>query len=85
MKYKIRTTQLAVLPPTDPIFAEQCTLITIEDEGAGEYISVEQQSGHTSVKPQKIQIENLDEWKAIKQAVDQLFNESDQNGISSSS
>lgn len=72
--YIIRATRLSVLPPKEPIFSERCTHITIEDEAAGEFLSIEQQSGSTDVQPEKIQID-AHEWPTLKKAIEQMFAE----------
>lgn len=70
--YKIRTTRLSVLPAKEPLFSEMCTNVTIEDEAAGEYLVIEQQSGSTETRDQTIII-NPEEWPALRQAVDTLI------------
>jgi hypothetical protein len=66
MKYTTRTTQITVLPAGEPIFSEQATTITIEDEAAGEFLVVEQHDGG------KIAI-TPEEWGELKNAVDMMF------------
>jgi hypothetical protein len=70
--YVVRVTRLSVLPPKEPLFSEQCTHVTLVDGGAGEYLEIEQQSGLTDVKPQRIDVAP-EEWPALKRAVDQLL------------
>jgi len=76
--YHIRVTRLTVLPPKEPIFSEQATHITIRDDAAGEFLEIEQQSGHIEAQGQKILI-TADEWPAIKSAVEQLLEEISKN------
>lgn len=75
MSYKIQTTELAVLPPDEPLFSERCTRVAIVDEGAGEFISIQQQSDHVSVKEQTCSLDSREEWEAIRGAVEQLFDQ----------
>lgn len=70
--YIIRATRLSVLPKDEPLFSECCTHLSIEDESAGEYVIIEQQSGSTDVKEQTIQI-TPEEWPVIKDAIETLM------------
>ena len=73
--YKIRVTQLSIMPRNEPIFSEQCTTITILDEAAGgEYLGIEQQSG----QQQKICI-NPEEWPQLKKAIEWMLTEISDN------
>ena len=72
--YSVRVTRLSVLPPKEPLFSEQCTHISIFDEGAGEYLVIEQQSGSADVKEQTIMV-TPEEWPALRQAVERLLAE----------
>lgn len=65
MKYQTRITKLTVLPANEPIFSEQASHISIEDEAAGEFIEIQQADGTIKIDPE--------EWPAIKQAVEQLL------------
>lgn len=70
--YTIRVTRLTVAPENDPIFSEMATHFTIEDESAGEFIEVKQQSMSVDADGQKIQI-NPDEWPVFKEAIETLL------------
>ena len=70
--YKIRTTRLTVMPDEEPIFSETATHIEIEDDGAGEYLRITQQSGSTDVKEQSIMV-TPEEWPHVRQAVETLI------------
>ena len=70
--YITRITRISIMPEDGPIFAEQCTHVEIDDEGAGELVIVRQQSARVDVKPQSIQIEP-DEWPAMCEAIETLF------------
>lgn len=67
--YIIRTTQLTIAPVGEPIFSEQATQLTIEDESAGEYLVVTQQSGK---EDGRVRI-YPEEWPSIKMAVEILL------------
>jgi len=69
---KIRTLTLAVLPEDKPIFDECCTIVTIDDEAAGEYVIVKQEP--LGKDEQSIGIDP-DEWPAIRDAIDSMFSE----------
>lgn len=66
--YETRVTQFTVLPMNEPIFSERATVITIEDEAAGEFISLAQSHGDAS----KVLIE-ANEWPLIRQSVDTMM------------
>ena len=72
MTYETRITRLTVLPKGDPLFSEKATHIQIEDESAGEFISIEQT--YESATPGKIVI-NPDEWPEIRDAVQKLLDD----------
>jgi hypothetical protein len=72
--YIIRTLKIAILPEGESIFSERCTTIEIEDQAAGEYLVVTQQSGSTAVKEQQIEIDPQ-EWDALKNAIETMLKE----------
>ena len=69
--YETRITQFTVLPAGEPIFSERATVITIEDEAAGEYVTLTQ---HHGGEEPKILIE-ADDWPLIRQAVETMLAE----------
>lgn len=71
INYKTRVTRLSIAPEGEPIFSEQCTNVSIDDESGGEFIVIEQQSGRPD-PGQKIRIDS-DEWTHIKAAVETLL------------
>jgi len=72
MIYQNRVTRISVLPAGQPIFSEQCTHVTIDDEAGGEFLVITQQSGSTDVKEQQIQI-TPEEWPNIRGAIETLL------------
>ena len=70
--YITRITRISIMPEGAPLFTEQCTHIEIEDEAAGEYVSVRQQSACADVKEQTIQVVP-EEWPAMRGAIDTLM------------
>ena len=70
--YITRVTRLSIMPEGEPLFAEQCTQVEIEDEAAGEFVVVRQQSEHVDADRQAIQIAP-DEWPAVRDAIDELI------------
>jgi len=70
IEYKTRITRLTVNKPNEPIFSELATHIQIEDEAAGEFISIRQQADHAKVGVVNITAE---EWPHIKAAIEQLL------------
>ena len=72
--FEIRITRLSVLPPGEPIFSEQCMNISIVDEGAGEYLEIDQQLDSPDVKEQTIFL-SPEEWPVLKSAIEQMLEE----------
>ena len=69
MEYEVKTTEKIVKPKGEPIFHINSTGIAIEDEGAGEYITITQ---HPDEGEQKIGVE-LEDWELIKGVVDEMM------------
>ncbi|WP_444715007.1 hypothetical protein [Marinobacter sp. NSM] len=65
-EYKTRTTQLVVHPANDSsTFSEMATRVSIDDEGGGEFLKVEQtNTGAILINP--------GEWPAIREAIDRM-------------
>ena len=66
-----RTTQLTVMPKGEATYSELSTTITIEDEAAGEFVTVEQH-GRTDLG--KIAI-NPEEWPMLRAAINRMVKE----------
>lgn len=64
-----RCTRLTVLPEGDPIFSENATNISIEDDAGGEYIRLRQYINNHNIGEVNI---NPEDWKAIRDAVDTM-------------
>jgi hypothetical protein len=69
-EYISRITRVTVLPPSEPIFSERATEISIIDEAAGEFIEIRQCGDNPD---QSVKIGDEREWKEIKDTVDMLF------------
>ena len=65
-----RYTQITVAPEGDPIFSEQATHISIEDECAGEFVKVSQIGDHAERGIIEI---NPEEWPALRDAIDTMI------------
>ena len=72
MKYTSRITQITVLPVGKPIFSEGATVVSLEDESGGEFITVKQQMDYSSEKDQTLAFDP-DEWEEVKGVIDQMF------------
>jgi hypothetical protein len=72
MKYTSRITQITALPVGEPIFSERATVISIDDEAAGEFITVKQQMDYSSQMDQTVTFDP-EEWDEVKGVVDQMF------------
>jgi len=66
---KIRITRLTVAPEGADLYDECSTHIAIDDEGGGEFVKIVQPSGGTDIRI------DVDEWPAIRDAVNKLINE----------
>jgi hypothetical protein len=64
------TTQLTVLPEGEPIYSPKATVITIEDEAAGEYVKIEQRPDDREAGAIYI---NPDEWPELRDAINQMI------------
>jgi hypothetical protein len=64
-----RPTQWTVMPEGEPIFNEQVTVITVEDEAAGEFLRLQQHhvedKGTIFIDPS--------EWPVLRQTLDEAF------------
>lgn len=68
---KTRITRISVLPNNCSIFEDQATHIEIDDEGGGEFVSIEQPHMHSNCSFQV----NPSEWTAIRAAINKLVKE----------
>lgn len=69
-EYETRTTRVTFLPKGEPIFSEKATDITIEDEGAGEFVKIEQK--HDARQPDCITIDP-EEWTDLFIAINDMI------------
>lgn len=75
MKYTSRITQITVLPVGEPIFSEKATIVSIDDEAGGEFITVKQQQMDFSSEMDQMVTFDPEEWEEVKGVVDQMFND----------
>lgn len=66
---KTITTAVTVLPAGHDIFSEQATTISIEDEGGGPFVVIEQDG---RIGAGKVSM-GIEEWPAIRAAIEQIF------------
>lgn len=67
---KQRTTQATLAPPGEPIFSERAYTISIDDHGAGEFVTVcarAAPSGEVAI--------DKNEWSALRDAIDFMVEE----------
>ena len=76
MKYKTRITQMTILQVDETLLSETATIITIEDDGVGEYLSIFQPIGSGK---DAINIDP-DEWVAMRSTIDRMFADIKENG-----
>ena len=65
--YRSRITQLTVLPEGVPLFSEMATTVEIDDESAGEFVVVSQDS-----RTDKGIAITPEEWPELRAAIDRL-------------
>ena len=70
-EYETRVTSWTVAPKGDPTFSEMATVVSIDDEAAGEFVTVSQQG---RVDLGKIAID-VNEWPALRAAIDEAISE----------
>ena len=66
---KTRITQLTVAPEGANLYDERSTQIEIDDEGDGEFIKIVRPDGSDDMRI------DVDEWPAIRAAIDRLIEE----------
>ena len=67
-EYEIRTTGLVLVPKGESIFSERAWSVSIDTEGAGEYVVVRDgDDGKIRISP--------DEWMQLIKTIDQLMRE----------
>jgi len=64
-----RVTEITIVPPDEHLFSILATRIKIEDEAAGEFITINQS---TDDHEQRISIDKQD-WPIIKATIDKMF------------
>lgn len=70
-EYETRVTSWTVAPKGEPTFSEMATVVSIDDEAAGEYVVVSQQG---RVDLGKIAID-VNEWPALRAAINEAISE----------
>ena len=68
--YETRVTQLTVAPEGEVIFSEAATIITIDDEAAGEFVKVKQ--SHDAAEPGEVYFDS-DNWPVVRDAIETLL------------
>lgn len=70
-EYETRVKSWTVMPKGEPTFSEMATVVSIDDEAAGEYVVVSQQG---RVDLGKIAID-VAEWPALRATIDKAISE----------
>lgn len=69
--YETRITRLTVAPRGEATFSEQATHIEIDDEAAGEFVSVSQDR----CNGKQCFLIDPEEWPALRDAIDRMVKE----------
>jgi len=75
-KFNARITKITILPEGTPIFGVEAIHVTVADEAAGEYISIEQ---ITEQSDNKIGFEK-EAWPLLKKAIQTIVDDSNKFG-----
>ena len=77
-EFEVRTMSVVVIPVGEEIYSERATIVSIDDEGGGEFVCVKQPglSNQTELRL------DSDEWQLIRQAIDDMFKECRNKGES---
>ena len=65
---------MTILPVGESIFSDRAIVISIENEGGGEYIQIRQQMDTSSDANQTVAFDP-DEWEEVTDVVNQMFGE----------
>lgn len=65
MALESRPISVVICRDGEPIYSETATLVSIRDDGGGEFVEVFQESGRISI--------DVDEWPEIKSAIDAMI------------
>ena len=68
MTYEERITSVVVLPEGKPLFDPHATIIKLDDEAAGEFLIIQQQ---TDEGTGEIRID-IDEWPKIRRSINKM-------------
>lgn len=80
MNYETRVTAVIVAPVGESTFSEMATMVSIEDDAAGEYVVVRQDG---RIDFGKIAIDQA-EWPALRAAIDSMIEKCRDNGTKES-
>lgn len=67
-----RIQAVVVAPVGQPIFSEMATTVGIENDGAGEFVVVEQEIGKIAINPE--------EWPHLRAAIDDMIGKCRKDG-----
>jgi hypothetical protein len=70
LAFQAEVMSFIIKPPDEPVFSEMATIVTRIDEGAGEFVCIDQSGGGNGLG--KINIAR-EEWDKIKWAVEELL------------
>lgn len=71
MRYEILITQKTIVPTGEPIYSEQATIVSIEDESGGEYVKIKQYS--EDLEKGEIAINPGEEWETLKSVIEDMI------------
>ena len=70
-EFETRVTQLTVMPKGGTTYSDMATYIAIDDEAAGEFVTLSQSRDSGAAK---VRID-ADEWPALRAAIDRMIAE----------
>jgi hypothetical protein len=69
MKFQSRITRVSIIPEGDPLFSEHGYHVSIEDEAAGEFVSVKSEAQGSG---DDMEIEP-EAWPILREAINAMF------------
>jgi hypothetical protein len=77
--FEVRTMSVVVIPIGEEIYSERATVVSIEDEGGGEFVCVKQPGLLSNQAELRL---DADDWPVVRQAIDDMIKQCRDKGAS---
>lgn len=67
-QHLMRVLRVGIMPPGDPIFSERVTVVEINDDAGGEFVTITQDGGRSDFR--KSLAFDPGEWPVVRDAID---------------